>query len=67
MEIQFRPHSAVDAVDLGPAERVDAFVEMSQPGIWILGTTNDDDRKAGMGIVIEYANQHRQPQWTNPP
>ena len=57
----------VDAVELGPAERVDAIVEMNQPGIWILGTTNDDDRKAGMGIVIEYANQHRQPQWTNPP
>jgi FtsP/CotA-like multicopper oxidase with cupredoxin domain len=57
----------VDAVDLGPGERVDAIVEMTQPGIWILGTTTDDARNAGMGILVEYANQHKQPQWVAPP
>ena len=58
---------AVDAVDLGPGERVDAIVEMTQPGVWILGTTTDDARNAGMGVLVEYANQHKQPQWTAPP
>jgi FtsP/CotA-like multicopper oxidase with cupredoxin domain len=56
----------VDVVDLGPGERVDAIVEMAQPGVWILGTTIDDDRNSGMGVVIEYANQHKQPQWVAP-
>ena len=56
----------VDVIDMGPGERVDAIVEMSQPGIWILGTTTDDVRNAGMGVVIEYANEHKQPQWVAP-
>jgi FtsP/CotA-like multicopper oxidase with cupredoxin domain len=57
----------VDVVDLGPGERVDAIVEMTQPGIWILGPTTDDARNSGMGILVEYANQHKQPQWVAPP
>lgn len=56
----------VDVVDLGPGERVDAIVEMAQPGVWIFGTTIDDDRNSGMGVVVEYANQHKQPQWVAP-
>jgi len=56
----------VDVVDLGPGERVDAMVEMTHPGVWIFGTTIDDDRNSGMGVVIEYANQHKQPQWVAP-
>ena len=57
----------IDVVELGPGERVDAIVEMTQPGIWILGTTTDSARESGMGILIEYANQHKQPQWIAPP
>jgi FtsP/CotA-like multicopper oxidase with cupredoxin domain len=57
---------AVDVIELGPGERVDAIVQMSQPGIWILGTTADEARNAGMGILVEYANQHKQPQWVPP-
>jgi FtsP/CotA-like multicopper oxidase with cupredoxin domain len=57
---------SVDVVDMGPGERVDAIVEMNQPGVWILGTTTDDVRNAGMGVLIEYANQHKQPQWIAP-
>jgi FtsP/CotA-like multicopper oxidase with cupredoxin domain len=57
----------VDVINIGPGERVDAIVEMTQPGIWILGTTTDDARNAGMGILVEYANQHKQPQWVAPP
>ena len=58
---------SVDTLLLGPGERVDAFVEMNQPGVWILGATQDDIRNAGLGVVVEYANQHRQPEWTAPP
>src|ERR1700737_3070397 len=57
----------VDVVDLGPGERVDAIVEMPQPGLWILATPLDDARNSGMGILVEYANQHKQPQWVTPP
>ncbi len=60
------PH-AVDVLEIGPGERIDAIVEMNQAGIWVLGATTDDARNAGMGIVIEYANQHKQPQWIAPP
>ncbi len=56
----------VDAVELAPGERVDAVVQMTQPGVWILGTTHDDDRRSGMGIVVEYANQKGESQWTAP-
>ncbi len=51
---------------LGPGERVDAVVTMNQPGVWILGAPEDDIRGQGMGIVVEYANQHRDPQWIAP-
>jgi FtsP/CotA-like multicopper oxidase with cupredoxin domain len=55
------------AIRLGPAERIDALVTMDRPGIWILGETRDEMRKAGMGIVIEYANQQGKPRWIDPP
>jgi len=57
---------ATDMVALGPGERVDAYVEMNQPGVWILGGTDDNVRNAGLGIVVEYADQHREPQWVVP-
>jgi FtsP/CotA-like multicopper oxidase with cupredoxin domain len=56
----------VDQISIGPGERVDAYVEMNQPGVWILGAPEDDIRNGGLGIVIEYANQRRQPQWIAP-
>ncbi|HTR36144.1 MAG TPA: multicopper oxidase domain-containing protein [Bryobacteraceae bacterium] len=61
------PHpQMVDVLELGTAERIDAVVEMKNPGIWILGTPHDDDRMNGMGIVIEYANRSGQPRWIKP-
>jgi FtsP/CotA-like multicopper oxidase with cupredoxin domain len=51
---------------LGTGERVSAVVEMNHPGIWVLGDTSDDDRKHGMGTVIEYADQKGKPQWIAP-
>ena len=61
-----RPQS-VDVIELGTAERIDAVVEMKNPGVWILGTPKDDDRKNGMGIVVEYANTSGTPRWVKPP
>jgi len=57
----------VDVLELGTAERVDAVVEMNNPGVWILGTPKNDDRKNGLGIVIEYANKTGAPRWIAPP
>ena len=54
---------AARVITLGPGERVDAYVEMNRPGVWILGSTDAATRNAGLGVVIEYANQHREPQW----
>jgi FtsP/CotA-like multicopper oxidase with cupredoxin domain len=51
---------------LGTAERISAIVEMKHPGVWVLGDLADDDRRHGMGIVVEYAGQTGQPQWLKP-
>jgi FtsP/CotA-like multicopper oxidase with cupredoxin domain len=56
----------VGVLELGPAERIDATVEMNQPGVWILGATDDHDRKAGLGIVVEYAGKTGPAQWVAP-
>jgi FtsP/CotA-like multicopper oxidase with cupredoxin domain len=56
-----------NAVRLGPAERIDLLVTMNHPGVWILGETREDFRKAGMGIVVEYSNQQAKPAWIEPP
>ncbi len=57
---------SVDVLMLGPGERIDASVEMNQPGVWILGSTDDMTRNAGLGVIVEYENQHRAPQWIAP-
>jgi FtsP/CotA-like multicopper oxidase with cupredoxin domain len=57
----------VNVIEMGPAERVDAVVTMKRAGVWILGEVDDVRRKAGLGIVVEYANRADQPQWAPPP
>jgi len=52
---------------LGTGERISAIVEMNNPGIWIMGDLSDDDRRHGMGIVVEYANQKGSAAWLAPP
>jgi FtsP/CotA-like multicopper oxidase with cupredoxin domain len=52
---------------LGTAERVSAIVQMNHPGVWIMGDTADDDRRHGMGIVVEYAGHKGKPLWIAPP
>ena len=51
---------------LGTAERVSAVVEMNNPGVWVMGDLADDDRKRGMGIIIEYAGFEGEPRWAKP-
>ena len=58
---------SVDTLFLAPAERADVIIEMNRPGVWILGGINDEDRKKGLGVVVEYANQRGEPQWSSPP
>jgi FtsP/CotA-like multicopper oxidase with cupredoxin domain len=56
----------VTQIVLGPGERVDAYVDMNQPGVWIMGAPENNVRNAGLGIVVEYANQKRPPAWVPP-
>jgi FtsP/CotA-like multicopper oxidase with cupredoxin domain len=58
--------ATVPVLWLGTAERISAIVEMNHPGVWILGDLADDDRKHGMGIVVEYAGHKGQPLWLPP-
>jgi FtsP/CotA-like multicopper oxidase with cupredoxin domain len=51
---------------LGTAERISAIVHMNRPGIWVMGDLDDDDRRHGMGVVVEYADQKGKPQWVKP-
>jgi len=59
--------ATVPVLWLGTAERVSAIVQMNHPGVWIMGDTSDDDRRHGMGIVVEYAGRSGKPQWIAPP
>ena len=51
---------------LGTAERISAIVEMNHPGTWIMGDLDNDDRRHGTGIVVEYAGHTGKPQWITP-
>ncbi len=51
---------------LGTAERISAIVEMNHPGVWVMGDVADDDRRRGMGVVVEYAGRKGKPRWTKP-
>lgn len=62
------PRSAdVPVLWIGTGERVSAVVEMTHPGVWVMGDLDDDDRAHGMGIVVEYAGQKGRPRWNAPP
>jgi FtsP/CotA-like multicopper oxidase with cupredoxin domain len=57
---------AVPVLVMAPAERIDAIVEMKQPGVWVFGAVEDSMREMGMGVVVEYAGQSGAPQWSKP-
>ena len=56
----------VETLFLGAGERIDALVEMNNPGVWVMGAPDDAIREAGLGIILEYANQHKPPLWIKP-
>jgi FtsP/CotA-like multicopper oxidase with cupredoxin domain len=56
----------VETVVLGVAERIDAIVEMNTPGVWVMGSTNNEERNAGLGRTIEYAGSKGDPIWAAP-
>ena len=58
--------SNVPILWLGTAERVSAIVEMRHPGVWTMGDLSDDDRRHGMGLVVEYGNRKGAAQWVKP-
>jgi FtsP/CotA-like multicopper oxidase with cupredoxin domain len=51
---------------LAPAERVSAIVEMTNPGVWIMGEVREHIRRVGMGVIVEYANATGKPIWNQP-
>src|SRR4051812_26017361 len=59
--------ATVDALKLDVAERADVIVEMNNPGMWVFGSTDDDDRNMGMGVVVEYENRSGEPRWVPAP
>ncbi len=61
-----RPRT-LPVIELAPGERVDAVVEMTRPGVWILGEVDDAQRSAGAGIVVEYAGARGSARWSPPP
>jgi FtsP/CotA-like multicopper oxidase with cupredoxin domain len=56
----------VEVLKLDVAERADVIVEMNNPGVWVFGSTGDEDRNMGMGVVIEYENHQGESQWIKP-
>ncbi len=58
--------ASVPVLWIGTAERVSAIVEMNHPGVWIMGDLDDDDRRHGMGVVVEYSGQKGKGQWMKP-
>jgi hypothetical protein len=61
-----RQLACVEVLKLDVAERADVIVEMNNPGVWVFGSTDDEDRNMGMGVVIEYKNRQGEPQWIKP-
>jgi FtsP/CotA-like multicopper oxidase with cupredoxin domain len=58
--------AGVPVLWLGTGERTSAVVEMNHPGVWVLGDLDNDDRRRGMGIVVEYAGRSGKPAWIAP-
>jgi FtsP/CotA-like multicopper oxidase with cupredoxin domain len=57
---------SVPMLRLAPAERVCAMVVMDNPGVWIFGEVRRHVQAAGMGVVVEYADQGSAARWQQP-
>jgi FtsP/CotA-like multicopper oxidase with cupredoxin domain len=40
---------------------------MNHPGVWVMDDLDNDDRRHGMGIVVEYSGRTGKPVWLAPP
>jgi FtsP/CotA-like multicopper oxidase with cupredoxin domain len=58
--------AAVDVLSLAAGERIDAMVEMSRPGNWILGSVDDAERAGGRRVRVAYADQDGPAAWHPP-
>jgi FtsP/CotA-like multicopper oxidase with cupredoxin domain len=58
--------AAVNVLCLTAGERIDAMVEMSAPGNWLLGSLDDVARTRGLGIAIDYQDHNGAPHWDPP-
>jgi FtsP/CotA-like multicopper oxidase with cupredoxin domain len=56
----------VEVLSIAAAERVEAIVEMKNPGVWVFGSTLEKARDMGLGIVVEYAGKSGPPVWKDP-
>ncbi|OBH58217.1 multicopper oxidase family protein [Mycobacterium sp. E2479] len=59
--------TVVPVLWLGAGERISAIVDMTNPGVWVLGDLSDDDRGRGLGVVVEYAGRSGDARWAPPP
>lgn len=57
----------LDSIFIGAGERIDVVIEMNNPGVWMLGSTEKMIRESGLGVIVEYAGQHRRFPWIDPP
>ena len=57
---------SVETLTMDVAERLDVIVEMNAPGVWIFGSTDEQERQSGLGRVIEYAGSTGAPIWIDP-
>jgi FtsP/CotA-like multicopper oxidase with cupredoxin domain len=57
----------VPMLRLAPAERVCALVEMTNPGVWVLGEVRKHLQALGMAIAVEYENRQGNARWEQPP
>jgi FtsP/CotA-like multicopper oxidase with cupredoxin domain len=51
--------SMVDVVKLDVAERADVIVEMNNPGVWVFGSSDDEDRNMGRTYNIMLGERRR--------
>jgi FtsP/CotA-like multicopper oxidase with cupredoxin domain len=58
--------TAVEVLSLARGERIEAILEMNNPGHWTLGSLNDAERAAGLGVRVAYASQNEPAQWHAP-
>jgi FtsP/CotA-like multicopper oxidase with cupredoxin domain len=56
----------VEVLSLVRGERIEAIVEMNNPGHWTLGSLDDAERARGLGVRVVYAAQNGPAQWHPP-